>query len=84
MISRAVDLAEKQLIKGTASSQVITHFLKLATVREGLERKKLERENELLAAKVESIASGARVEELYSDAITAMRGYVGGDIEEDD
>lgn len=30
-ISLATDLAKKQLIEGTASSQVITHYLKLGT-----------------------------------------------------
>ena len=29
MVSLAIDLAEKQIREGTASSQVITHFLKL-------------------------------------------------------
>lgn len=77
MIALAVDLAEKQLLEGTASSQVITHFLKLATSRERLEREKLEKENELLRAKTEAIESAKRVEELYSDALRAMRSYRG-------
>jgi len=81
MIALAVDLAEKQLAKGTASSQVITHFLKMGTVREGLEREKLKRENELLEAKSDAIASGKRVEELYSNALKAMRAYAGQDPE---
>ena len=33
MISLAVDLAEKQLMEGTASSQVITHYLKLGSTK---------------------------------------------------
>lgn len=77
MIALAVDLAEKQLIEGTASSQVITHFLKLASTRERLEKEKLEKENELLRAKTEAIESAKRVEELYSDALRAMRSYRG-------
>ena len=48
MINLAVDLAEKQLEEGTASSQVITHFLKLGSSKERLEREKLEEENKLL------------------------------------
>ena len=83
MIALAVDLAEKQLIEGTASSQVITHFLKLATSRERLEREKLEKENELLRAKTEAIESAKRVEELYSDALRAMRSYRGETDDED-
>lgn len=82
MIALAVDLAEKQLIEGTASSQVITHFLKLASSRERLEKEKLEKENELLRAKTEAIESAKRVEELYSDALKAMRSYRGEDDED--
>ena len=47
LISLAVDLAEKQLQEGTASSQVITHYLKLGSMRERLEREKLEEENKI-------------------------------------
>lgn len=77
MISLAVDLAERQLEEGTASSQVITHFLKLGSSKERLEREKLEEENKLLRAKTENLQSQKRVEELYSEALTAMRRYSG-------
>ena len=85
MISLAVDLAEKQLIEGTASSQVITHYLKLGSTKERLEKEKLEEENKLLKARTEALQSAKRVEELYSDAIAAMKKYSGnggGDVEE--
>ena len=81
LISLAVELAEKQLREGSASSQVITHFLKLASTREKLEQKKIEHENLLLSAKIESLASGKRIEELYELAIKAMRSYAGMDDE---
>lgn len=77
LIARAVDLAEQQLIDGTASSQVITHFLKLGTVKNQLELEKLKKENELLSAKTESIKSSQRVEELYNEALVAMKKYRG-------
>lgn len=77
MIALAVDLAEQQLADGTASSQVITHFLKLGTTKERLEKEKLERENELLRAKTENLQSAKRVEELYQNALNAMRRYSG-------
>lgn len=77
MIALAVDLAEKQLLEGTASSQVITHFLKLGSTKERLEKEKLEEENKLLRARTEALQSAKRVEELYSDAIAAMRKYSG-------
>lgn len=86
LISLAADLAEKQLIEGTASSQVITHFLKLSSTREKLEQERLQRENLLLSAKVDQIASGKRIEELYENALNAMRTYNGQEtiIYEDD
>lgn len=84
MISYATDLAERQLQEGTASSQVITHFLKLGTVKAQLEKEKLERENELLRAKTEALQSAKRMEELYDNAIRAFRRYSGEDEEEYD
>lgn len=83
MISLAVDLAERQLREGTASSQVITHFLKLATTKEQLERQLLEKEVELKQAKTEALQSTKHIEELYAEAIAAMRNYSGnGDPDE--
>lgn len=73
----AVDLAEKQLQEGTASAQVISHFLKLGSSREQLEQERLAQENKLLQAKIEAMASQARMEELYAKAIDAMRAYGG-------
>lgn len=84
LVSLADDLAERQLREGTASAQVITHYLKLGTTREQLEQEKLRQENELLKAKVESLASQGRIEELYSKAIKAMRTYAGSPDEEVD
>ena len=77
MVSLAIDLAEKQLLEGTASSQVITHYLKLGTMNYRLELEKLEKENELLRAKTENLQSQQKVEELYAEALTAMRDYSG-------
>lgn len=80
LIAAAVDLAEKQILEGKASSQVITHYLKLATSRERLEQERLKRENELLQAKVESIASAKKNEELYKRALDAFSSYKGEDV----
>ena len=77
MVSKAIDLAERQIEEGTASSQVITHFLKLGSTRERLEQQRLEHENELTRVKIEAIESQQRVEELYREALTAMRSYAG-------
>lgn len=84
LIALATNLAEKQLREGTASAQVITHYLKLATTKEKLEKEKLEAENKLLKAKTESLESSKRIEELYAQAIKAMRTYSGSDTEEED
>jgi len=77
MVSAAIDLAEQQILSGTASSQVITHFLKLGSTRERLEQQRLEHENELTRVKIEALESQKRVEELYMEALTAMRSYAG-------
>lgn len=77
MCALAIDLAEKQLREGTASSQVITHFLKLASSKEKLEKEILEKQRELLTAKTEALKAEQRIEELYTDAINAMKEYSG-------
>lgn len=77
MIALAVGLAEKQILAGTASSQVISHYLKLGSSREKLEQERITQENELLKIKQEAMASQKRVEELYRSALDAMRSYAG-------
>lgn len=77
MVSLAHDLAERQIRNGNASSQVITHFLKLGSTRERLEQQRLEHENELTRVKIEALESQKRVEELYMEALSAMRSYAG-------
>jgi|SRR5580765_1537465 len=77
LISAATDLAEKQILAGSASSQVVTHYLKLGSTRERLEQQRLEHENELTRVKIEALESQQRVEALYMEALTAMRSYAG-------
>ncbi len=77
MIALATNLAEQQLRDGTASSQVITHYLKLGTTKEKIEKEILERQKELITAKTESLQSARRVEELYANALDAMKRYSG-------
>lgn len=79
LVSLAVSRAEQQIRDGTASAAVLTHYLKLASTREQLEQEKLRRENALLAAKAEAVESAKRVEELYKEALVAMRAYQGID-----
>lgn len=77
LIALAVDLAEKQLIEGTASSQVICHYLKLGSTKEKIEKEILEKQKVLIDAKTESLQSSRRVEELYQNALNAMKNYSG-------
>lgn len=84
LISLAVDLAEKQLMEGTASSQVITHYLKLGSTKDRIEKEILEKQKELISAKTQNLKSAQRIEELYTDALNAIRNYSGqGDSDED-
>lgn len=75
MIALAIDMAEEQLRKGTASTQVLVHYLKLGSSRGQLENEVLERKAELATAQVESIRSEQKREELYSEALKAMSVY---------
>jgi hypothetical protein len=83
LIALAIELAEKQLAEGTASSQVISHFLKLGSTKERLEKDILHSQKELIEAKTEAMRSAKRVEELYTNALNAMRTYSGNAGEED-
>lgn len=77
MISLAVDLAEKQLLDGTASSQVITHYLKLGTAKEKAEVERIKQEIELQKAKTKAMANAEEIKVLYENALKAMRTYGG-------
>ena len=84
LIALAVDLAEQQLRDGTASSQVITHYLKLGSTKERMEKEMMAEQIKLLTAKTEALKSAKHIEELYADAMAAFRGYSGqGDADAD-
>lgn len=83
MIALAVDCAEKQMREGTASSQIIVHYLKLATEEARLKNKNLEIESQLAQAKIEALKAEKSREEMFKAAIDAMRSYRGqGDSED--
>lgn len=77
VIAAAYNLAERQINEGTASAMVITHFLKLGSEKEKLEREKLQRENELLRAKVDAYEQAKLQERDYSIVIAALKSYNG-------
>lgn len=81
LVAAAFDLAEKQIREGTASAQVITHFLKLGGRREDLEREGLIKDNALKDARIAALESGKDIQELYGNAIAAMRMYQGQEVE---
>lgn len=83
LISLATDLAEKQLRDGTASSQVISHYLKMGSSSSKIEKQILEKQAELITAKTEALQSAKNMEHLYENAIKAMRSYSGnGDLDD--
>lgn len=83
LIALATNLAEQQMRDGTASSQVITHFLKLGSTKERIEKEILREQKEMIKAKTEALKSEKRVEELYAEALSAMRKYSGQEIVEE-
>lgn len=84
MIYLATNLAEQQLREGTASSQVITHYLKLGSTKERIEKEILEKQKDLITAKTEALQSTKRIEELYANAISAMKRYSNSDMSDDE
>ena len=80
LVSLATDLAEEQMREGTASAQVISHYLKLGSTREQLEQERLRYETKLLEARTQQISDAARMEELYANAINAMKTYQGQEV----
>ena len=84
MIDLAMRAAEEQLRNGTASTQVIVHFLKLGSTKERLEKEMLSKKTELVTAQTEALKSQKRVEELYENALKAMKIYSGSSEEEDE
>ena len=77
LIAAAVDLAEQQLLNGTASSQVIVHYLRLGSTKEKIEKEILEEQKKLIVAKTDALESAKRIEDLYSKALIAMKEYSG-------
>lgn len=77
LISLAIDQAEEQLRNKKASSQVLTHFLKLATVQAELDLERQRKENMMIEAKTKALQSSQNMEELTAKAIKAFKTYSG-------
>ena len=76
-ISLAIDLAEKKLMDGSAGPQIICHYLKLGSEREKKEIEILEEKKKLYVAKTEALESAKHMEEMYEQAMNALKGYRG-------
>lgn len=84
LVALAYDLAEQQLMDGTASAMVITHLLRLRTIETKLKEEKLRKENFLLEARTQDIESRQTTENLYKEALKAMRSYQGEEVDDED
>ena len=84
MISLAIDLAEQQLMDGTASAQVITHYLKLGSSKEKKDLEKATAEIDLMKARIKSLEREERVEELFKSALDSFKVYSGQTITAED
>lgn len=76
-VALAMDLAEKQLREGTASSQVITHFLKIGSIKEHYEQQLLQMNIELAKAKTDLLKAQQQGEEKFNAALEAFKRYQG-------
>lgn len=83
LVALAMDASEERILNKTASAQELVYLMKAGSPNAKLERQILQLQAELLVAKTEALQSQKRVEELYSDALKAMRAYSGADSNED-
>lgn len=77
----AMDLAIKWMREGTAPAQVVTHFLKINSLKEQAELEKTRREIELLKAKKKAIELAEEQDKKYEEVIKAISSYAGKDEE---
>lgn len=78
LIALAYDAAEERIRNGTATSQEIVHFLRLGSAKERRAQEQMEADIALKQAKVKAIQDGEHLEQIYNDAIEAMKRYSGG------
>mgnify|MGYP003595296460 CR=1 FL=1 len=77
LMALAMQRAKEQLQNGTASSQLICQVLKNGSMQAKLERKILEVQHENIVAKTEMIKAVQRNEELFKNALSAIKTYSG-------
>ncbi len=84
LISLAMDVAEEQMENGTASSQIITHYLKLGALKEQRELEKTEAEIKLMNAKIKALERSELIEELFKSALDSFKVYSGQTVTAED
>lgn len=85
LINLAINLAEQKLRDGTASSQIITTLLNMATTKYQLENEKLRSDLKVASAKIEQMQNQGDMKDMYEKALVAFRTYQGNvEIEEDE
>lgn len=75
LIGLAYNLVEERLLDGTATSQETVHFLRMGSARE---KRAAELENtqiNLKKAQIEQLESQKHMEQLYQEAINAVKSY---------
>lgn len=83
-IAKAYERAEEQLERGTASSQIIAHFLKQGSPSEKLKREQLQKQNDLLDAKIKAYNSMSDSAEAMNEVLKAFKSYSGQTIEDEE
>lgn len=77
LIALSYRQAEQQLIEGTASSQIVTHFLKLGTRKADLELEQAKLQNRLLEEKILSEQSSIEINKMFTQVMEALKVYNG-------
>ena len=75
LVALALKQAQTHLEEGTASSQIITHFLRLGSIKAQVELEKLELENRLLEEKILAERSGQQLNEMFGEVLAALKSY---------
>ncbi len=75
LVALALKQAQKHLEEGTASSQIVTHFLRLGSIKAQVELEKLELENRLLEEKIQAERSGQELNEMFAEVLVALKSY---------
>ncbi len=74
-IALSYDLVEKRLREGTATSQETVHFLRMGSPSERKKAELLDKQIQLIDAKIKNMESAEDIKELYADAIKAVTSY---------